>query len=359
MKQIFGTWIIALLLLGGCTEQGSGGKDVSTLLSLLSGKTSLDLTNHLQRSSAIVFSGITYYVDALHGSDSNTGIAPSLPFKTITKAASLAASGDGILVAAGTYNTALGEVFPIKIADGVTILGDEQSKGNTGGMYSYYSGSGTYGNPGPTFVQGGANLVTTVFYPTFVLGNNSVLGGFKITNPITNSRAEAVLLNNVSGATARKNTLTTDFTGGRSVYIYSKDAGGNHTIADNIIKYNTVGIEAGAALLTSRVENNWISNNYYGILMSDSMLDLGGGIRKSVGQNWIFCNTAHDLIISPYPIENSWLPDLFAKNNIWDHKSPTIETSNSGVPADIYNHDNLTNLHLDNSYLVAPSLCTP
>ncbi|EMN91491.1 LIC10774 family surface protein [Leptospira weilii] len=356
MKQI---WIIALLLLGGCAEQGSGGKEASVLLSLLSGKTSLDLTNHLQRSSAIVFSGITYYVDALHGSDSNTGITPSLPFKTITKAASLAVSGDGILVASGTYNSALGEVFPIKIADGVTILGDEQSKGNTGGAHSYYSGSGTYGNSGPTFVQGGANLVSTSLYPTFALGNNSVIGGFKITNPIINSRAQIVLLNNVSGAAVRKNTLTTNFTGGRGVYIYSKDAGGNHTIADNIIRYNTAGIEAGAALLTSRVENNWISNNYNGILMSDSRLDLGGGTTGSVGRNWIFCNTARDLFVSPYPIENGWLPDLYAKNNIWDHQPPTIETSSSTVFADIFNHNGLTNIHLDDSYLVAPSLCTP
>ncbi|OMI18169.1 LIC10774 family surface protein [Leptospira weilii] len=356
MKQI---WIIALLLLGGCAEQGSGGKEASVLLSLLSGKTSLDLTNHLQRSSATVFSGITYYVDALHGSDSNTGITPSLPFKTITKAASLAVSGDGILVAAGTYNSALGEVFPIKIADGVTILGDEQSKGNTGGAHSYYSGSGTYGNSGPTFVQGGANLVSTSLYPTFALGNNSVIGGFKITNPIINSRAQIVLLNNVSGAAVRKNTLTTNFTGGRGVYIYSKDAGGNHTIADNIIRYNTAGIEAGAALLTSRVENNWISNNYNGILMSDSRLDLGGGTTGSVGRNWIFCNTARDLFVSPYPIENGWLPDLYAKNNIWDHQPPTIETSSSTVFADIFNHNGLTNIHLDDSYLVAPSLCTP
>ncbi|WP_078128067.1 LIC10774 family surface protein [Leptospira alexanderi] len=357
MKQIFGTWIITLLLLGGCAEQGSGGKDVSTLLSLLSGKTSLDLTNHLQRSSAIVFSGITYYVDALHGSDSNTGIAPSLPFKTITKAASLAVSGDGILVAAGEYNAALGEVFPIKIADGVTILGDEQSKGNTGGMYSYYSGSGTYGNPGPTFVQGGANLASTVFHPTFVLGNNSVLGGFKITNLIPNSVAEAVLLRNVSGATVRKNTLTNNLANG--VNIYSKNAGGNHTIADNIITNNSVGIYEGIALLTSRVENNWINNNYYGIRTFDSRLDLGGGTTGSVGQNWLYCNAMYDLVVSPNLADSNWLPDLFAKNNTWDHKSPTVETSNPAMFADIYNHDNLTNVHLDNSYLVAPSLCTP
>ncbi|WP_061249526.1 LIC10774 family surface protein [Leptospira alstonii] len=357
MKQVFDIWIIALLLLGGCAEQGNGGQDVSTLLSLLSGKTSLDLTNNLQRSSAIVFSGITYYVDALHGSDSNTGITPSLPFKTITKAASLAVSGDGILVAAGAYNAALGEVFPIKIADGVTILGDEQSKGNTGGMYSYYSGSGTYGNPGPTFVQGGANLTSTVFYPTFVLGNNSVIGGFKITNPIQNSVAEAVLLRNVNEATVRKNTLTNNLANG--VNIYSRDAGGNHTIADNIITYNAVGIYEGIALLTSRVENNWINNNYYGIRTFDSKLDLGGGIRKSVGQNWLYCNAMYDIVVTPNLIENNWLPDLFAKNNTWDHKPPTVEISNPAMFADIYNENSLTNVHLDDSYLVAPSLCTP
>jgi len=61
------------------------------------------------------------------GDDANDGLASGTAFRTITRAMQGSggglAPGDRILVAAGTYDTAAGEVFPIAIADGITILG--------------------------------------------------------------------------------------------------------------------------------------------------------------------------------------------------------------------------------------------
>jgi len=61
------------------------------------------------------------------GSDANDGLSPGTPFRTITRAMQGNGGGlqpgDRIVVAAGTYDTAAGEVFPIAIADGITILG--------------------------------------------------------------------------------------------------------------------------------------------------------------------------------------------------------------------------------------------
>jgi hypothetical protein len=47
--------------------------------------------------------GITYYVDAKNGSDSNSGTSASAPFATIKKAITKVAAGDTVLIKAGLY----------------------------------------------------------------------------------------------------------------------------------------------------------------------------------------------------------------------------------------------------------------
>ncbi len=69
--------------------------------------------------------GNTWFV-ATAGSDTTTlgntganGKSSETPFLTITKALSVASSGDTILIAAGEYQ----EVFPLTVPDGVTVRG--------------------------------------------------------------------------------------------------------------------------------------------------------------------------------------------------------------------------------------------
>lgn len=69
-----------------------------------------------------------YYVDASSGLDSNSGTLGA-PFKTVTHAVSAAGPNKTIFVAAGTYDTALGEVFPIVLESGQSLLGDVANKG--------------------------------------------------------------------------------------------------------------------------------------------------------------------------------------------------------------------------------------
>ena len=70
----------------------------------------------------------TVFVDALAGSDTNSGAA-SLPLRTITAALQVAAPGQSVRVAFGTYDAALGEVFPLAIPTGVTLVGDHGPQG--------------------------------------------------------------------------------------------------------------------------------------------------------------------------------------------------------------------------------------
>jgi Arc/MetJ family transcription regulator len=66
-------------------------------------------------------SAALYYVNPA-GIDTNPGTAAS-PFKTIKKAIAVALAGDTINVAAGTYNSAGGETFPITMPSGVQLMG--------------------------------------------------------------------------------------------------------------------------------------------------------------------------------------------------------------------------------------------
>src|SRR4028119_103917 len=53
-------------------------------------------------------SGITYYVDASIGNDSNNGTTETAALKTIDKAAEKVVPGDTVLVKNGTYNEPYG-----------------------------------------------------------------------------------------------------------------------------------------------------------------------------------------------------------------------------------------------------------
>src|SRR4030042_6450277 len=69
-------------------------------------------------------SATDYYVDAISGSNTTgTGILGN-PWQTITYALGIV-NGEGhtIYVAAGTYDTSLGELFPILMKNGVSLVG--------------------------------------------------------------------------------------------------------------------------------------------------------------------------------------------------------------------------------------------
>src|SRR5467141_1624508 len=73
-----------------------------------------------------------YYVNASTGSDTNNnGTQSSSPFKTIRKAMSVATrSGTTVQVAAGLYDVANGETFPITVQPGVLLIGYEGGNGS-------------------------------------------------------------------------------------------------------------------------------------------------------------------------------------------------------------------------------------
>lgn len=70
----------------------------------------------------IVAHATNHYVSALTGNNTNNGTKAS-PYKTITKALSIAQANDSILVEPGFYTLNNGEVFPLKMVSGVRLVG--------------------------------------------------------------------------------------------------------------------------------------------------------------------------------------------------------------------------------------------
>jgi len=256
-----------------------------------------------------------YYVSAV-GSDNNPGTQGS-PFKTITHALRVATrSGSTVRVAPGTYNVAHGESFPITVPAGVLLIGDETNKGGGSTPTSIVGGGGQA--PGATAGYGVALLT----------GAGSTIAGFTITNdnPALSGRYGLFLSN--SAVTLRNNTVT----GATHVIgIYVSDDGGtpptpstNHVITGNRIVDNAPMSGEGLAFVSggtgSKVENNVITGNGFGVDYEVAGADLGGGLAGSIGGNTISCNAFADLFVG-VPITVS------AKSNLWDHVPQTPQTT--------------------------------
>lgn len=108
----------------------------------------------------------TYYVNPVSGSDSNNGSSSTTPFKTLTKALAVVgrsmSSGLTISLAAGTYSTASGEVFPLVIPVGVILMGNNYGHNARNG--SFIKGFGE-----DTTLEKALDKPPQTFYTTMVI----------------------------------------------------------------------------------------------------------------------------------------------------------------------------------------------
>jgi hypothetical protein len=94
-----------------------------------------------------------YYVYASRGSDTNPGTLVA-PFKTVTHAVATAGPNKTIFVAPGTYNTALGETFPITLGPGQWLLGDVPNRGAGVTPTTIYGSGDADPTPGNDYLAG-------------------------------------------------------------------------------------------------------------------------------------------------------------------------------------------------------------
>jgi hypothetical protein len=280
-----------------------------------------------------------YYVSASDGSDTNPGTRNS-KFKRLTHAMSVAIrSGTTVYVAPGTYSD--DEIFPIIVPAGVLLIGDEDT-----------NGAGTPGVTSPTSIVGGGlapgsapRAVGVAVLP----GTGSTVAGFTITNNNSSFTDRRGLILGYSNVTLRNNTVT-GATHKVGIYV---DASTNHMITGNHIVDNGrsssgSGLAFGKGGAGSKVENNLITGNGFGVEYDVAGGDLGGA--GSTGGNVISCNTQNDLVSRA-----TTTITITAAYNLWDHAPPT---SGSSSGSDIFDSSGFATVNA-NPATLASSPCAP
>jgi parallel beta-helix repeat protein len=182
------------------------------------------------------------HVNPTSGNDSTGNGSEGAPFKTLTRALSAAAPNTVILLAPGTYSPQTGETFPILLKPGVTVQGDQ----NTRGQKIVISGGGTYLSP----TVGTQNVA--------ILGADKAgLAGVTVTN--SNPRGYGLWVESTSPVVT-DSTFTGNTHDGISV-----NGSGSPVIRNNHFYQN--GASGITSFGTSRPEivNNLFQNTGFGI----------------------------------------------------------------------------------------------
>lgn len=204
--------------------------------------------------------GTVIYVDPVNGADNQSSGTAQAPYKTISYALSAAQPGTTIQLAPGIYTANTGEVFPLTIKQGVTLRGDESTKGQT----RVIIGGGTYVSP--TFARQNVTIRTE---------SGSSVAGITIANP--NTRGTGLWIESAN-PTVTNNTFTTNNRDG--VFITGT---ANPTIENNVFTQNS-----GNGISVARTAQGQISNNLF--LDTGFGLAIGGSSTPSIAGNQIYQN---------------------------------------------------------------------
>ncbi|WP_414564739.1 MULTISPECIES: DUF1565 domain-containing protein [unclassified Anabaena] len=222
------------------------------------------------------------YVNPTTGTDTaGVGKTEATPYKTITYALSQAQSGTTIQLAPGTYNSDTGEKFPLLLNPGVSLRGDESSRGQA------------------VLITGGGFYTSRTFARqdiTILANNNSTISGVTVTNQnprgtgvwvessnptitnntFTNSAREGVFVTGTSNPRVENNLFVQNQGNGISIARTSQGE-----IRNNLFQDTGFGLAIGGSS-TPLIEGNQIIQNQDGLFISESARPI---LRKNVIQN--------------------------------------------------------------------------
>jgi parallel beta-helix repeat protein len=243
------------------------------------------------------------YVNPATGADSaGAGTTSAAPYKTISFALSQAQPGAVIQLAPGNYSQESGETFPLLLKPGVTLRGDEATKGQ--GIL--ITGGGFYTSR--TFARQDITILTE---------QDTTIAGVTVTNP--NSRGTAVwvestnpmIKNSTFTNSVREGVFVTG-TGNPKIEgnLFVQNKGNGISIAraakgeirNNLFQDTGFGLAIGGTSTPQIVENQ-IVENQDGLFISESAKPV---LRKNVIQN----NKRDGLVATV-----SALPDLGTNEN--------------------------------------------
>jgi hypothetical protein len=280
------------------------------------------------------------HVSGATGNDVTATGCVTKPFKTITQALSEANSGQTVLAAPGIYDAANGEVFPLEIEDGISLVGEDWTntiiRGHSG-TASYEASTYLFGHH-PALrrltVEMGEPADTSwsiaIYVPITTVG--ALVDSVRVNEPADYSvlRVEGADSTTVSNCSF---VVTDGEHEGRGFEICSSDAG-------TVVRDCTVsGFHTGLFVNDFSdvlVEGCLLHGNDRGVQIccfhyptSDPDPDLGGGARGSAGGNIIQDN-------SVYGLYHSGTKTIYAKYNTWNNDPPTFGAT---AGSDIYVED--------------------
>ncbi|MBI2464410.1 right-handed parallel beta-helix repeat-containing protein [Candidatus Peregrinibacteria bacterium] len=245
----------------------------------------------------------TYYVNVNTGSNGNNGSQGS-PWKTITFGLTQIASGDTISVAAGTYNTASGETFPLRPSSGATLTG-------AGATTTIVSGSGN------TFDMRGDTTVSDV-----------TISGFTITTD-SGQVGHGVELLNVNNIIIQDNIIRNNGNDGINLW---KNAD-NVTIRRNFIYSNAIdGIQVGSDDVSLINDGLTISNNVIYRNTTDGIW-INPSTSATLVNNTIFSNPGIGIGIGSFVAST-----VTATNNIISNNATGLTKSSNTTLTNTYNN---------------------
>lgn len=201
------------------------------------------------------------YVNPASGNNvPGAGTDESRPLDTITYALQQATPGTIIKLAPGSYSSQSGEAFPLVVKQGVTLQGDESTKGENVAIY----GGGRYISP--TFARQNVTVIAE---------KDSIIGGVSISN--TNRRGTGLWIES-SNPIVKNNTFAQSnregiFVTGTSAPIiesnvFSKNGGNGISVTNsatgeirrNLFQETGFGLAIGGTSQPRIIENKIIQN---------------------------------------------------------------------------------------------------
>ena len=239
------------------------------------------------------------YVDPVNGLNATDAGTSAKPYKTITSALSQAKPGTVIQLAPGDYSN---ESFPIELKPGVTLRGDESSKGER------------------VVISGGGNYISRIFAKqniTILADKDTTIEGVTVTNinergtgvwvestnptiknsTFINNARDGVFVTGTGNPKIENNRFVRNIANGISL---TKSSQGE--VRNNLFQNNGFGLAIGNDSTTSLTENQIVQNKD-GIVISESAKPL---LRKNTIQN----NKRDGIVLI-----HDALPDLGTSNN--------------------------------------------
>ncbi|QIR37624.1 DUF1565 domain-containing protein [Tolypothrix sp. PCC 7910] len=279
---------------------------VSSGLTLLPGVVNADSTRQAGISPTLTAqtpaAATVIYVNSATGSDTAAGTTQAAALKTITFALTKAQAGTVIQLAPGTYNQQSGETFPLILKAGVTLRGDEATKGQgiliTGG--GYYTSK--------TFARQDI---------TILVDNSTTIAGVTVTNP--NQRGTGVWVESTNPLITN-NTFTQSLREG--VFVTGT---GNPKIENNVFVQNSGNGVSVAKTAQGEIRNNLFQNTGFGLAIGGTSTPLITENQIIENQDGLFISETGKPILRKNVIQNNKRDGVVATVNA----APDLGTNES------------------------------